>query len=184
MNQVDGIYANHALLTIINDLVGKEVLVEAADGAKYSGIFTACSPEFDIGLRHAYEITTGNMANLLPKKEEMTTKMLFKFSDIVAMSALMSEEKVIRGSRQTATTTSSSRMAVSATKSMSCTNGVETRTARISRRLSTCLISASDISAIMDGTSRRCSTPIRRWAYSRRMRRISASTPRRQVQTK
>ncbi|VDO79115.1 unnamed protein product [Heligmosomoides polygyrus] len=77
--------------------LGKEVLVEAADGAKYSGIFTACSPEFDIGLRHAYEITTGNMANLLPKKEEMTTKMLFKFSDIVAMSALMSEEKVIRG---------------------------------------------------------------------------------------
>lgn len=77
--------------------MGKEVLVEAADGAKYSGIFTACSPEFDIGLRHAYEITTGNMANLLPKKEEMTTKMLFKFSDIVAMSALMSEEKVIRG---------------------------------------------------------------------------------------
>lgn len=53
--------------------------------------------QFDIGLRHAYEITTGNMANLLPKKEEMTTKMLFKFSDIVAMSALMSEEKVIRG---------------------------------------------------------------------------------------
>ncbi|KAK6059468.1 hypothetical protein COOONC_02900 [Cooperia oncophora] len=44
-SQVDGIYANHALLTIINDLVGKEVLVEAVDGAKYSGIFTACSPE-------------------------------------------------------------------------------------------------------------------------------------------
>uniref|UniRef100_A0A7I4YEZ4 LsmAD domain-containing protein n=2 Tax=Haemonchus contortus TaxID=6289 RepID=A0A7I4YEZ4_HAECO len=97
MSQVDGIYANHALLTIINDLVGKEVLVEAVDGAKYSGIFTACSPEFDIGLRHAYKITTGNMTNLLPKKEDMTTKMLFKFSDIVAMSALMNEEKVIRG---------------------------------------------------------------------------------------
>ncbi|KAJ1351527.1 hypothetical protein KIN20_007556 [Parelaphostrongylus tenuis] len=97
MSQVDGIYANHALLTIINDLVGKEVLVEAIDGAKYSGIFTACSPEFDIGLRHAYKITTGNMTNLLPKKEDMTTKMLFKFSDIVAMSALMTEEKIIRG---------------------------------------------------------------------------------------
>lgn len=97
MSQVDGIYANHALLTIINDLVGKEVLVEAIDGAKYSGIFTACSPEFDIGLRHAYKITTGNITNLLPKKEDMTTKMLFKFSDIVAMSALMNEEKVIRG---------------------------------------------------------------------------------------
>ncbi|KAK5971432.1 SM-ATX domain-containing protein [Trichostrongylus colubriformis] len=96
-SQVDGIYANHALLTIINDLVGKEVLVEAVDGAKYSGIFTACSPEFDIGLRHAYKITTGNMTNLLPKKEDMTTKMLFKFSDIVAMSALMNEEKMIRG---------------------------------------------------------------------------------------
>ncbi|ETN73826.1 hypothetical protein NECAME_04218 [Necator americanus] len=44
-NVVEGVYANHALLTIINDLVGKEVLVEAVDGAKYSGIFCACSPE-------------------------------------------------------------------------------------------------------------------------------------------
>ncbi|WKY01292.1 hypothetical protein Q1695_015354 [Nippostrongylus brasiliensis] len=96
-SQIDGVYANHALLTIINDLVGKEVLIEAVDGARYSGIFTACSPEFDIGLRHAYKITTGNMSNLLPKKEEMTTKMLFKFSDIVAMSALMNEEKANRG---------------------------------------------------------------------------------------
>ncbi|CAJ0597999.1 unnamed protein product [Cylicocyclus nassatus] len=97
MSVVEGVYANHALLTIINDLVGKEVLVEAVDGAKYSGIFCACSPEFDIGLRHAYKITTGNSENLLPKREDMTAKMLFKFSDIVAMSALMNEEKVIRG---------------------------------------------------------------------------------------
>ncbi|ETN73827.1 LsmAD domain protein [Necator americanus] len=52
---------------------------------------------FDIGLRHAYKITTGNSENLLPKREDMTAKMLFKFSDIVAMSALMNEEKVIRG---------------------------------------------------------------------------------------
>ncbi|KIH60412.1 LsmAD domain protein [Ancylostoma duodenale] len=52
---------------------------------------------FDIGLRHAYKITTGNSENLLPKREDMTAKMLFKFSDIVAMSALMNEEKGIRG---------------------------------------------------------------------------------------
>ncbi|CAJ0607599.1 unnamed protein product [Cylicocyclus nassatus] len=76
---------------------GKEVLVEAIDGAKYSGIFCACFPEFDIGLRHTYKITTGNSENLLPKWN-MTAKMLFKFSDIVAMSALMNEE-VVRGCR-------------------------------------------------------------------------------------
>uniref|UniRef100_A0A1I7XSU1 LsmAD domain-containing protein n=1 Tax=Heterorhabditis bacteriophora TaxID=37862 RepID=A0A1I7XSU1_HETBA len=93
----EGVPANHALLTIMNDLIGKEVLVEAIDGNKYSGIFAACSTEFDIGLRYAHEITVANKKNLLPKRSDIIEKLQFKFGDIVAMSALMSEEKVIKG---------------------------------------------------------------------------------------
>ncbi|CAI4230481.1 unnamed protein product [Auanema sp. JU1783] len=97
MNQFDGVSGNHSLVTIINDLHGKEVMVELKDGNRFVGIFAACSNELSIGLKYAYEKKASNEMNLLPIKKEINEKMLFEYGDVVVISALITDEKKNKG---------------------------------------------------------------------------------------
>ncbi|MFH4976690.1 hypothetical protein AB6A40_003399 [Gnathostoma spinigerum] len=95
--EVHGIHANHVLLSLINDTIGREVIIETRDGKKFDGIFAACSPEFEVGLRYAHLISEDGIERLLPHKNEVMEKVQFDPNDVVCMSVVLQEEKRIRG---------------------------------------------------------------------------------------
>ena len=49
--------------------------------------------QLDIGTKLTYQITESNKANLLPLKSEVVPKMRFKFTDIVAITTILEEQK-------------------------------------------------------------------------------------------
>ena len=78
------------------------MLVETKSGQCFVGVFGASSPELEIGITYAWERTTENKNNILPKKSDIKEKMVFKFADVVTVSALWSEEKSAKGELFTA----------------------------------------------------------------------------------
>lgn len=96
--EIRGVHANHMLLTLLNDTIGREVFVETRDGRKFEGIFAGCNADFQIGLQLAHQIPPeGHRQQLLPRQSDIMEKLQFDAPDIVCMSVVMNEEKRIRG---------------------------------------------------------------------------------------
>uniref|UniRef100_A0A915C1M9 LsmAD domain-containing protein n=2 Tax=Parascaris univalens TaxID=6257 RepID=A0A915C1M9_PARUN len=95
--EVRGVHANPVLLSFFNDTIGREVIVETRDGQKYEGIFAACSPDFEVGLRFAHALPSGEVKKLLPHRNEIVEKLRFDAGDVLCMSVVMHEEKRIKG---------------------------------------------------------------------------------------
>lgn len=92
-----GVHANPTLLSLINDTIGREVVVETRDGGKYDGIFAGCDPDFKVGLRIAHPLPAEGVKQLLPHKDDIIEKLTFDNSDVLCVSVVMHEEKRIKG---------------------------------------------------------------------------------------
>lgn len=83
---------NGDVLSAINDMIGRVILISTTDKKRYSGVLDAVSSDLAFGLQCVVEITKKNENNLLRTESEVVEKMLFNFEDIVDFAYVTQED--------------------------------------------------------------------------------------------
>eukprot|EP00081_Caenorhabditis_elegans_P005618 NP_001255079.1 Ataxin-2 homolog [Caenorhabditis elegans] len=84
---------NGDVLSAINDMIGRVIIINTTDKKRYSGVLGAVSQDFDFGMQCVVEITKENENNLLRTESECRDKMVFHYSDIVDFAYVTQEIK-------------------------------------------------------------------------------------------
>ncbi|XP_051923144.1 ataxin-2 isoform X3 [Hippocampus zosterae] len=80
----NGVYANMRMVHVLTSVVGTKCELKVKNGAVYEGVFKTYGPECDLVLDAAHRKSPEPSAG--PKKEDIVESIVFKASDVVAVS--------------------------------------------------------------------------------------------------
>ncbi|XP_077377744.1 ataxin-2 isoform X5 [Festucalex cinctus] len=80
----NGVYANMRMVHVLTSVVGTKCELKVKNGAVYEGVFKTYGPECDLVLDAAHRKSPE--PNVGPKKEDIVESIVFKASDVVAVS--------------------------------------------------------------------------------------------------